>query len=117
MISVFLTAAGGIILTISVAFYRCDCRGKPSSTMGGEMSFSVFWTFGLIALLLGWLPLLGVSRWWTVPGVAVLYAASFPFRNLLRLLFCTPCKKETTGFQEHVRKIRDAAGRAAEKTL
>ena len=112
MIETLLITLGGIVLVLCIVYYWRDCKGKPAATMGGEMSFSVFWTFGIILFLLGSLPLLGFSRWWTISSVPVMYIASFPLRNILQRCFCTPFKEDPTGFQQFVRKTEGTANKA-----
>jgi len=111
MIETILTISGGVLLVFCVIFYWRDCRGKPSATMGGETSFSVYWTLAVTPLLLGSLPVIGLSRWWTIPGTIGLYVLSFPIRIIMQHFFCTPFEEKPTGFQGYVRKTEGTANK------
>jgi len=103
--SVGLTAAGMAILVYAIWFFICDCKGNVSATMGGEMSFSAYWAIGLIMSSLGFLPIIGISRWWTFLTVPVLYVASFPMRVMIEKMVCDKLAITPTGFQRYIRKI------------
>ncbi len=111
-----LIGGGMGILLLAVVLYCLDCRGKPSGTMGGEMLLSALWTLGLIPALLGALPILNLSRWWTVLGLVGLYIASFPFRSLIQRTVCKPYRPEPTGFQKYIRNAERTANQASQVT-
>jgi len=95
---------GGLLLFYAVIFYIRDCKGKVSATMGGDMSFGVYWTIGALLFFIGILPVMQLSRWWSLPGCLLSIAVSIPVRFVLTKMFCVPHKPEPTGFQKFIRK-------------
>ena len=93
---------GAALLLYSPFYYLRDCRGKVSPSMGGEMSFGVYWGVGAVLFALGVLPMAGLSRWWSIVGYGVGMAVSIPLRRLISKRCCAPGKTGPTGFQRFV---------------
>jgi len=99
-----LATIGFLLLFYSILFYIKDCKGKVSSTMGGDMSFVVYWTIGAVLLSLGILPVIQLSRWWCILGSLLGMIISIPVRSLITKVFCVTHKPELTGFQKFIKK-------------
>ena len=110
MIDMILIVVGGLLVGWSIVFYYLDCKGKVTATTGGEISFSIYWLFGAVPLLLGLFPLCGLSRWWTLAAILPVYLLSFPLRTAISRLVCVPFLKEPTGFQKFIRKVESKEG-------
>jgi len=105
MTDTILILVGSAIVLYAVYFYCRDCKGNVSATMGGDMSFSAYWVFGTVPLLLGLFSKCGLSRWWTLAAIAPVYILSFPLRALISHLVCVPFQEEPTGFRKFIRKV------------
>ncbi len=99
-----LSTIGFLLLFYSILFYIRDCKGNVSSTMGGDMSFGVYWAIGVVLLSLGILPVIQLSRWWSIPGCLLSMVISIPVRSIITKIFCVPHKSEPTGFQKFIKK-------------
>jgi hypothetical protein len=92
-VNLILVFAGGIMLLWSMIYYFLDCLQTPYTSMGTDMSFSHYWFTGAVVLLLGMLPLLSLSRYWTGVSIIPLYLLSFPVRRLIKKL----CRRTSDG--------------------
>ena len=99
-----LSTIGFLFLFYSIFFYIRDCNGNVSSSMGGNMSFGVYWTIGAVLLSLGILPLIQFSRWWSIPACLLSMVISIPVRFVITKIFCVPHKPEPTGFQKFLKR-------------
>ncbi|MCP4675550.1 MAG: hypothetical protein GY854_08600 [Deltaproteobacteria bacterium] len=103
-----LCVCGAGLAVYAIYYYRSDCSGSVSPSMGADMSFNGLWVPGVLLLSLGILPAVGVSRWWSVLAVVAGFALSFPVRRIIEGRVCVPYKPEPSGFQEFVRTIEKA---------
>ena len=83
-INIALIVIGTGLLLWSVYYYLCDCLNAPYTDMGTEMSFSHYWLFAMIMILLGTLPLLSLSRYWALLIIVPLYLLSIPARRMIK---------------------------------
>ena len=58
--SAFIITGAGLLLW-SIYFYLADCLSAPYTDMGTEMSFSHYWLFAMVLVLLGALPLVSLG--------------------------------------------------------
>ena len=110
MIDWILIIIGLVVLLYSILFYARDCKGKVSSTMGGDMSFAVYWGSGSVFLSLGVLPIVEISRWWSIAGFLVGVMVLVPMRIVIMKMFCVAYKQEPSGFQKFIRKTDGKPG-------
>lgn len=68
------------------------------------MSFGVYWTIGVVLLSLGILPVIQLSRWWSIPGCLLSMVISIPVRTVITKMFCVPYEPEPTEFQKFIKK-------------
>ena len=99
-----IATVGFLLLFCSILFYIWDCKGNVSSTMGGDMSFGAYWTIGTVLFFLGILPLIQISRWWSILGCLLSMVISIPVRSIITKMFCVTHKPEPTGFQKFIKK-------------
>jgi hypothetical protein len=104
MINLILLTIGLLLLIYSVVFFAFDCKGKLAATMGGNMSFAIYWFFGSLLFSIGDMPICGLSRWWSIAGCLTGVLCLFPVRWAISRLCCDPYKPELTGFQKFIRR-------------
>lgn len=103
-------AAGGLaLLPYAVRIYIVECKGRGFAGMGGEMSFGFYWSLGTVLSFLGILPMLGISRWWSVAGYLAGWGVAIPLREIVRRALAVPCAPQSTGFQRFIRKTEKKA--------
>ena len=105
MLSAILLLIGALLVGIAVTLYIRECRGPVSPGMGAEMTFSSLFGLGVVLVFLGGLPLLHLSRWWTLVGAPACYAASFYLRSAMVRKLCRPYVPEPTGYQRFARRV------------
>ena len=81
--SAFIITGAGLLLW-SIYYYLADCLSAPYTDMGTEMSFSHYWLFAMVLILLGALPLMSLSRYWTLVFIVPLYLLSIPARRMIK---------------------------------